>query len=210
MCAETASNYWKATLTHEAGHATAALLLHNVTADIFVKPATDGVEPFFPSFRWGGSDWGEILARRVDLLHDVIALAAGAKAEFVCLGIAQSGGFGGDRQKIYMAKSMLEARCTEAYYKKFMLPEDEVTELLAWNKRKLEELVAEIDSDYSRTVAFLEKHRNVIQLFESEALRKLESIGTSNLTDGTVLLSGARMRELWENESGLQRSEPRE
>jgi hypothetical protein len=168
--------------------------LHDVGGDVFRIESIGKM--------WGGSNWMDLLSGKADPMRDLFVLAAGAKAELVCLGITQSAGFGHDRATINQLRLMWESRCSEAYWKTLFPPGHALTEALdkiPEYKVKLEELVADIDCGYARTVACIREHRNILELFESEAHQNLETVGTGNLADGTVLLSAQRMREIWEN-----------
>jgi hypothetical protein len=171
-------------LTHEAGHAVAALAIHDTAEDILVKETGAGPERFIglqrPVF-----DFFDLTSGKVDPVNAVIVIAAGAKAEEVCLGIRESAGFAGDRTKIKEIRKMWEQKCSQ----------DSNPEHL----QTLEAIGREIDLEFPRCVDVIRKHRESVERIAAAAHAALQSIGEQNLTDRQILLPGARIRELWRN-----------
>src|SRR5258708_6801217 len=99
-------------LTHEAGHAVAASAIHDTAEDIFVKETGAGPKRFIGSQRLVFYFF-HLISGKVDPVNAVIVIAAGAKAEEVCLGILKSASFPGDRTKIKGIRKMWEQKCSQ-------------------------------------------------------------------------------------------------
>ena len=191
----------KVVLTHEAGHAVAALVTIDQTADIFVKARSDQPRPFAASYRIRDSQ-SDLYSGKVEPIDKVVMYAAGAKAEEVCLGITDSAGFVNDLGRIMSVRSTWEERCDEARCRASL--KDAPTELLDaalamlphyWQQLKVVD--EEIASNFARTGALIEQHGGKLKFIASAALASLDSLGEVNLADGLILLTAAEIRALW-------------
>ena len=194
--------YWQIVMTHEAGHAVADLAIHGVAADIFVKATPTESHPFRASYRYKTS-LNDALSDNGDVLGAIIIMAAGAKAEAICLGITESGGFPGDRANINNLRAAWENKCNDAQLRSSPLPEDVMKRELSKIPQfrvKLEEITNEIESDFKRTATIITENRNVLEVIAGKAYECVQSIGEQNLSEGRILLSADQIRELWSNE----------
>ncbi len=196
---ETSASYQQILLTHEAGHAVAGLALQDKCGDLIVRPTPDGPHNFGASIR---GSFPFYLTDLHDPIAEIMILAAGAKAELVCLGIDASAGFAGDLSKIKKHLRDWENRCTESHCHSFYTEELIARELdcLSERKKRLTQITEEIDSNFRRTGDLVTHYRNAIESIADLAIRRLNTVDTNNLAADQVLLLEHDLRSRWNDE----------
>ena len=196
---------WKAILTHESGHAVAALVLHAEAADMRLRSSSGG-----PANRASYSLLNIEDGFKPDprpALERIMICAAGAKAEEVLLGITESEGFASDRARIEVIRETLRRNADVGYLQSFGLPSERLSEALAQvpdAKARLAAVEHEISSNYSGTAELISRHRDAVELIARRALERLQEV---NHVDGTILLPAKVVRSLWaESGRGMHRS----
>lgn len=197
---------WKAILTHESGHAVAALVLHNEVANIRLRGSTPGGSANRASYSLRNVEDGFVPDPRPPL-EIIMVYAAGAKAEEVLLGITQSEGFNSDRRRIEAVRDKLNRDADVDHLKSLGLTSERLLEVLAKVPDARITLAAvdwEISSNYSGTAELIARHRNAIELIARRALERLQEV---NHVDGAILLSAEQVQSLWaESHLGTQDS----
>lgn len=186
-------SYWKIICTHEAGHAVASLALFDEPADIYVKPRGDGIAPYSAAFR--RELVGNHLSARERAIREVMVLAAGGKAEAVCLNIFESAGSVKDRRQINIVRGSCEAACSEELSRLLPVPKSKLEQA----RTVLREVVEEIESDFPRTVHLIRVHRTMLEVIAAAAYQAIESTEAEHLYDGQILLSESRLHEIWDS-----------
>lgn len=187
---------WKTILTHESGHAVAALVLYSEVADIRLRCSVPGEPADRASYNLPDIESGSIPNPR-PALDRIMVYAAGAKAEEVLLGITHSEGFRSDRAKIEVVRQRLRRDADEAYLRSLGLPSESLSVALAnvpEAKTRLALVELEISSGYSRTAELIDHHRREVELIASKAIELLQEV---NHEDGVILLRADQVRLLW-------------
>lgn len=189
---------WKAILTHESGHAVAALVLHNEVANIRLRGSTPGGSANRASYSLRNVEDGFVPDSRPPL-EIIMVYAAGAKAEEVLLGITQSEGFNSDRRRIEAVRDKLnrDADVDVDHLKSLGFTSERLSEALVKvsdAKTKLAAVELEISSNYPRTAELIARHRNAVELIARRALERLQEV---NQVDGAILLSADQVQSLW-------------
>lgn len=187
---------WRTILTHEAGHAVAALALHNEAADIRLRGAAPGTAATRASYALPDIEDG-FKPNPCDPVERVMVYAAGAKAEEVMLNIRESAGFGTDWRKIEGVRAACQRGADVAYLRGLGLPAEALARALAdapGAQAKLMAIESEIASNYSRTRTLIELHRAEVEAIADAAARGLRTV---ERIDGSVLLSADQVRSLW-------------
>lgn len=187
---------WKIILTHEAGHAVAALALFDEAAPICLRGTTGG-RAFRASYKISDQEDGYCANPR-NPLHRVILYAAGAKAESFILPGYESAGFASDKRKIQWVVSRLRNDADAQYLRGCRLPPEMLADALSKvpeAELKLAKVESEIEENYPHTVELLRNNRMALNSIAEAALKALESLPC---IDGQVLLGADQIRKLWE------------
>jgi hypothetical protein len=135
-----------------------------------------------------------------DPMGAIIVLAAGARAEALCLGIADSAGFKGDLTKIRSIRQIWERKSAENYWRQFRWPAESIEAqiaLIPQYQSALNEIIAEADFGYPRTSSLIRSDLEQLERMATEAHEQLLAVGEEGLTDNLVLLEASRIREIW-------------
>ncbi|MBD9469135.1 hypothetical protein [Pseudoxanthomonas sp. PXM01] len=188
---------WKTILTHEAGHAVAALALHAEVADIKLRSSVPRGPASRASYSLPDVESGYAPNPRPPI-ERVIVYAAGAKAEEVLLGTTNSNGFGSDLRKIERVRDRLMRDADVGHLRSLGLPSESLRTAIAnvpQAKANLAAVELEIGSNYPRTREILSRHRNAVELIAKAALERLQEV---ELVDEIILLPANQVQSLWD------------
>jgi ATP-dependent Zn protease len=189
---------WRSILTHEAGHAIAALALTGAAANIRLRGAGAGKPAYRASYDLPDYEHGWN-PNPTEPLTRVMIYAAGAAAEAVLLSVSQSAGFTGDLGKINQVRERLSRDADTAWLSSLSLPPEAHARAISAAPiaaKQLAEVEAEISSGFAGTQSLLQAHRAALQSLSDHALERVQEI---ECIDGVILVTCTEVQSIWKS-----------